>query len=153
MILTRSAVVAEWFFGASPIGRAVMLIILKPGGVVRAHFTAGSFVLVTVTSRPALNNLRLCLGATGRSIQTVALCKKSERIGDHVCRHSCGQGRIAMTIAARELTRPYRATCRATGTTCRPNVRSGSIDAVPAWMVWAGIVAASFGIAVIGVTW
>jgi len=57
-----------------------------------------------------------------------------------------------MTIAARELSRPY-STCRVTGTTCRQNVRSGSFEAVPAWMVWAGIVAASFGIAVIGVTW
>ena len=57
-----------------------------------------------------------------------------------------------MVIFAREVTRPST-TCRVTGTTCRPNVRSGSIDAVPAWMVWAGILAASFGIAVIGVTW
>jgi len=58
-----------------------------------------------------------------------------------------------MAIFGSSFTKPYPATCRVTGTTCRPNVRSGSFDAVPAWMVWVGIVAASFGIAVIGVTW
>ena len=58
-----------------------------------------------------------------------------------------------MAIFGSSFTKPYRATCRVTGTTCRQNVRSGSIEAVPSWMVWAGIVAASFGIAVIGVTW
>ena len=58
-----------------------------------------------------------------------------------------------MAIFGSSFTKPYTATCRVTGTTCRPNVRSGSIEAVPPWMVWVGIVAASFGIAVIGVTW
>lgn len=59
-----------------------------------------------------------------------------------------------MTITARQLSspRPY-STCRVTGTTCRPNVRKWSIDAVPTWMVWAGIIAVSFAIAVLGVTW
>lgn len=58
-----------------------------------------------------------------------------------------------MVIFSSFFTRPYSATCRVTGTTCRQNVRKWSIDAVPPWMVWLGIVSASFGIAVIGVTW
>ena len=58
-----------------------------------------------------------------------------------------------MAIFGSSFTRPYSATCRVTGTTCRPNVRSGSFEAVPSCMVWVGIVTALFGIAVIGVTW
>lgn len=58
-----------------------------------------------------------------------------------------------MVIFAREVTRPYHTTCRVTGTTCRPNVRSGSIDAVPTWVIGLGYVAVLVGVAVIGVTW
>lgn len=57
-----------------------------------------------------------------------------------------------MVIFARELTRPY-STCRVTGTTCRPNVRSGSIDAVPTWVIVCGWISVAVGVAVIGVTW
>ena len=57
-----------------------------------------------------------------------------------------------MVIFAREVTRPY-STCRVTGTTCRPNVRKWSIDAVPMWVVGLGYVAVLVGVAVIGVTW
>lgn len=45
------------------------------------------------------------------------------------------------------------ATCRVTGTTCRPNVRSGSIEAVPTWVIVLGWIVAMVGITVIGVTW
>lgn len=58
-----------------------------------------------------------------------------------------------MAIFTSFFTKPYTATCRVTGTTCRPNVRSGSIDAVPSWMVWVGWIAVVAGCAVIGVTW
>lgn len=57
-----------------------------------------------------------------------------------------------MVIFARSVSRPY-STCRATGTTCRPNVRSGSIDAVPTWVIVLGWIVAMVGITVIGVTW
>ena len=57
-----------------------------------------------------------------------------------------------MVIFAREVTRPY-STCRVTGTTCRPNVRSGSFEAVPAWLLAVGWIAVVVGCAVIGVTW
>lgn len=58
-----------------------------------------------------------------------------------------------MTITARQLSRPYSTTCRVTGTTCRPNVRSGSIEAVPTWVIVLGWIVAMVGIVVIGVTW
>lgn len=58
-----------------------------------------------------------------------------------------------MVIFAREVTRTYRATCRVTGTTCRPNVRSGSFEAVPTWVIVTGWIVAMVGITVIGVTW
>ena len=57
-----------------------------------------------------------------------------------------------MVIFAREVTRPY-STCRVTGTTCRQNVRKWSIDAVPMWVIWAGYVAAMFGVTVLYLTW
>lgn len=57
-----------------------------------------------------------------------------------------------MVIFAREVARPY-STCRVTGTTCRPNVRSGSIEAVPPWVIVLGWIAMAVGCAVIGVTW
>ena len=56
-----------------------------------------------------------------------------------------------MVIFAREVARPY--TCRVTGTTCRPNVRKWSIDAVPTWVIVLGWIAVVVGCAVIGVTW
>lgn len=57
-----------------------------------------------------------------------------------------------MVIFARELTRPY-STCRVTGTTCRPNVRKWSIDAVPMWVIVLGWIVAMVGITVIRMTW
>ena len=57
-----------------------------------------------------------------------------------------------MAIFTSFFTRPY-STCRVTGTTCRPNVRSGSIDAVPTWVIVLGWIAVAVGFAVIGVTW
>lgn len=63
-----------------------------------------------------------------------------------------------MVLFAREVTRPYHAThhsttCRVTGTTCRPNVRKWSIDAVPLRVIVCGWLAVVVGCAVIGVTW